>query len=127
MNVQLVDSQAQWLRVTTKATEVSLRQILIPTQSALHPNYPNPFNPETWLPYQLSDDSHVISWIYDPMGRVIRHLDLGEKPSGYYLSKGRAAYWDGKNRLGEQVASGIYFYQLQADNFTATRKMLVKN
>ena len=81
----------------------------IPTQIALLPNYPNPFNPETWIPYELSTDTDVRITIYNAQGVVIRTLQLGRQSAGYYTDRERAAYWDGRNALGEQVASGIYF------------------
>ena len=97
----------------------------IPETTALLPNYPNPFNPETWLPYQLATPTEVALSIYSIEGRLVRMLDLGHQPAGVYRSKQRAAYWDGKNQFGEKVASGLYFYTLMAGNFTATRKMLI--
>ena len=97
----------------------------IPETTALLPNYPNPFNPETWLPYQLATPAEVTLSIYSIDGRLARILDLGHQPAGIYQSKHRAAYWDGKNQLGEPVASGLYFYTLTAGEFTSTRKMLI--
>ena len=97
-----------------------------PVQTALLVNYPNPFNPETWIPYQLSEAAEVIVSIYAVNGTLIRTLDLGHQPAGLYQGKSRAAYWDGKNALGEPVASGIYFYTLTAGDFNATRKMLIR-
>ena len=98
---------------------------LIPEETILLPNYPNPFNPETWIPYHLSNPSEVTITIYDTRGTVIRHLDLGHQREGYYTSQSRAAYWDGRNTVGERVASGIYFYQLQADHLSLLRKMVI--
>ena len=97
----------------------------IPDTTALLPNYPNPFNPETWIPYHLATDAAVVLTIYDTQGIAVRTLTLGHQPAGIYESRGRAAYWDGKNQLGEPVASGVYFYTLTADDFTATRKLLI--
>ena len=88
-------------------------------------NYPNPFNPETWIPYKLAKASDVKIIIYDAKGFMVRTLVLGHQSAGYYTSRSRAAYWDGRNTLGEQVASGIYFYQLQADKISPMRKMLI--
>ena len=96
-----------------------------PEASALLPNYPNPFNPETWLPYHLAKATDVALTIYDVRGSVVRTLKIGHQPAGVYQSKHRAAYWDGKNELGEKVASGLYFYTLTAGDFTATRKLLI--
>ncbi|MCY3724580.1 MAG: dockerin type I domain-containing protein [Candidatus Poribacteria bacterium] len=104
----------------------SLLALLVPTETALLPNYPNPFNPETWIPYQLSEPSDVSLAIYAADGSLVRTLDLGHQPMGIYESRSRAAYWDGKNALGERVASGVYFYILTAGDFTATRKMLIR-
>ena len=98
---------------------------LTPKQTVLLPNYPNPFNPETWMPYHLSNDANVQISIYDTRGELVRWLDLGHQIAGYYADRGKAAYWDGRNNQGESVASGVYFYHLSADDYSATRKMLV--
>ena len=103
----------------------SLLASLIPEKTALLPNYPNPFNPETWIPYQLSEPAEVTLRIYSVNGTLIRSLALGYLPAGIYENRSRAVYWDGKNDVGEAVASGIYFYQLQADNMSLLRKMLI--
>ena len=99
---------------------------LLPKETTLLPNYPNPFNPETWIPYQLSEPADVTLRIYAVNGELVRTLALGHKPAGIYESRTRAVYWDGKNDVGESVASGIYFYTLTAGDFTATRKMLIR-
>ena len=99
---------------------------LTPKETALLPNYPNPFNPETWIPYQLAEPAEVTLRIHAVDGTLVRTLSLGHKGVGMYQSRSRAAYWDGRNRLGEPVASGAYFYTLIADDFTATRKMLIR-
>ena len=99
---------------------------LQPDETALLHNYPNPFNPETWIPYQLAVSAEVALRIYAANGALVRTLDLGHQPAGIYWSRSRAAYWDGKNEVGEPVASGIYFYTLTAGDFTATRKMLIR-
>ena len=110
-----------------------------PARTALLQNYPNPFNPETWIPYQLEKDSNVTIRIMDIQGRLVRQLNLGSNHAGAYVSRERAAYWDGRNTFGEKVSSGIYFYTLQVENskqaistglneagkFTATRKMVI--
>ena len=98
---------------------------LSPLQTVLLANYPNPFNPETWIPYQLAAAADVSLTIYTADGQRVRKLSLGHKPAGIYESKSRAAYWNGKNNNGEFVASGLYFYTLTAGDFTATRKMLI--
>ena len=97
-----------------------------PEETSLLPNYPNPFNPETWIPYQLAKPADVTVSIYAADGKLVRTLDLGHLSVGLYESRSRAAYWDGKNALGEPVASGVYFYTLTAGEFTATRKMLIR-
>ena len=100
--------------------------VLVPKETALLPNYPNPFNPETWIPYHLAKDADVTLTIYAIDGQVVRRLALGHQPAGMYQNRSRAAYWDGKNAVGEPVASGVYFYTLTAGDFTATRKMLIR-
>ena len=99
---------------------------VLPDETALLSNYPNPFNPETWIPYQLSTAVDVSLTIYDVRGVVVRQLALGHRPAGFYYSRGRAVHWDGRNQLGEKVASGLYFYTFTAGDFTATRKMLIR-
>ncbi len=96
------------------------------TNAALGVNYPNPFNPETWIPYELDEPTNVTIEIYGVNGQLVRSLDLGHQPSGVYMSRSRAAYWDGKNEYGERVASGVYFYTLITKNFIATRKMVIR-
>ena len=96
-----------------------------PDATVLLANYPNPFNPETWIPYHLATSTDVRINIYNAQGILVRALTLGHQPAGYYTSRSRAAYWDGRNALGERVASGIYFYQLQADEISPMRKMVI--
>ena len=98
---------------------------LKPGQTALLPNYPNPFNPETWIPYQLAKNTDAVIHIYSQTGELLRSLDLGFQQAGYYVGKSRAAYWDGRNDSGEPVASGVYFYQLITSESTRTRKMVI--
>ena len=98
---------------------------LRPTETRLLANYPNPFNPETWLPYELAVDSDVEIFIYNARGVLVRHLALGHQPAGYYVAKSRAAYWNGRNRHGERVSSGVYFYQLRAGDISHLRKMVI--
>ena len=102
-----------------------LARVLTPNKTALLANYPNPFNPETWIPYQLSKAADVTISIYAADGSVVRTLSLGHRDVGTYKNRSQAAYWDGKNEMGESVASGVYFYTLIAGNFSATRKMLI--
>ena len=104
----------------------ALLATLIPQETSLQPNYPNPFNPETWIPYQLATPAEVVLTIYDMNGGVVRRLVVGHQAPGMYQSRSRAVYWDGRNQRGESVASGLYFYTLRANNFTATRKMLIR-
>ncbi len=108
---------------------------LVPERTTLLMNYPNPFNPETWIPYQLAEPATVTLRIYGVSGTLVRTLNLGHQPAGRYHQRNRAAYWDGKNDVGESVASGVYFYTLStestrdsvtAGDFTATRKMLIR-
>ena len=98
---------------------------LIPEETALLRNYPNPFNPETWIPYQLAHAADVTLTIYDTKGVLVRQLDLGHQQAGYYTNKTRAAYWDGRNHLGELVGSGVYFYHLRAGDYSTIRKMVI--
>jgi hypothetical protein len=109
---------------------------LSPTQTTLLPNYPNPFNPDTWLPYQISEDAQVTITIYNVRGQVVRILNVGRQKAGVYLTKDRAAYWNGRDNHGQEVTSGIYFYTLQVEplnlagnktisKFIATRKMVI--
>ncbi len=100
--------------------------LVTPDKTRLYPNYPNPFNPETWIPYQLAEPADVTLHIYGSNGVLIRSLALGYRVAGIYDSKRRAAYWDGKNDMGEPVASGVYFYTLSAGDFRGTRKMLIR-
>lgn len=97
-----------------------------PEETVLLTNYPNPFNPETWIPYQLAKPAEVTVTIYAADGKLVRTLALGHQAAGVYQSKSRAAYWDGRNEVGESVASGVYFYTLKAGDFTATRKMIIQ-
>ena len=98
---------------------------LIVPETKLLPNYPNPFNPETWLPYQLAGDAAMKITIYDIRGKLVRRLDLGHQAAGYYVSPDRAAYWDGRSDSGERVSSGLYFYRLKSAHFSAVRRMVI--
>ena len=98
---------------------------VLPDETALLPNYPNPFNPETWIPYELATDTDVRITIYNAQGVVVRSLSLGHQSAGYYTDRERAAYWDGRNALGEQVASGVYFYQFETAEMSSMRKMVI--
>ena len=111
---------------TPASTDAAKAPPVLPAETSLLPNYPNPFNPETWIPYQLAKPVDVSVSIYAADGKLVRTLILGHKQAGIYQSKSRAAYWDGRNQQGEPVASGIYFYTLTAGDFTATKKMLIR-
>ena len=121
------------LRYTVTAADVANSRIKlpeltayqIPTETALLPNYPNPFNPETWIPYQLAEDADVTLTIYDAKGETVRRLNLGHQMAGYYADRGKSAYWDGRNNNGESVASGLYFYQLKTPSFRQIRRMVI--
>jgi len=97
----------------------------IPTVTELVGNYPNPFNPETWIAYNLAQESNETIRIYDTKGKVVRMLQLGRKPAGMYVNQESAVYWDGKNDAGEAVSSGLYFYSLITDEAFSTRRMVV--
>ena len=96
-----------------------------PSQGVLLQNFPNPFNPETWIPFRLSKPGTVNINIYSASGQLVRRLNLGHRDVGDYSSRDRAIYWDGKNDDGEQVTSGIYFYSIKSGDFTATKKMII--
>ena len=121
------------LRYTVTAEEVkqSLIQLPelvayeIPAETELLHNYPNPFNPETWIPYRLAEDAFVTLAIYDGGGQVVRTIDVGHQGAAVYESRSKAIYWDGRNQVGEMVASGVYFYHLSAGDYSATRKMMI--
>ena len=98
---------------------------LTPKETVLLPNYPNPFNPETWIPYQLANDCDVTLTLYSPKGALIRRFEFGHQSAGYYTARSKAAYWDGRNENGESVASGVYFYQLCAGDYSALRRMVI--
>ena len=132
VDVQHWITQARHAKLTDPHAQAGIRFLqyllaaLIPKETALFANYPNPFNPETWIPYQLAKPAEVSISIYTVDGTLVRALDLGHQRPGMYQSRARAAYWDGRNEVGESVASGVYFYTLTAGDFTATRKMLIR-
>lgn len=98
---------------------------VLPKKSALLQNFPNPFNPETWIPYQLAKEAEVVIDIYNIKGQLVRTLSVGPKPAGSYISKEKSAFWNGQNNIGESAASGLYFYRLKAGDFQAVRKMII--
>ena len=104
---------------------ISILPKRLPAQTQLLANYPNPFNPETWIPFKLSQDSQVSITIYDVEGQIVRQLELGQMVAGRYIRADLAAYWDGKTETGEAVASGTYFYQLDAGDYLETKKMVI--
>jgi hypothetical protein len=121
------------IRYTLTQSDIELGRIalgnliasVIPSRSELLANFPNPFNPETWIPFKLQAASDTSITIYDVHGRMIRQLELGYIPAGVYQTKAKAAYWDGTNNIGERVASGVYFYHLKSSEFSASRKMVI--
>ena len=121
---KLTQTDPAYLRGITVLEQ--LHKALTPKETALLANYPNPFNPETWIPYHLAKDAEVTLHIYAVNGTLVRTLTLGHQAAGMYQNRSRAAYWDGKNSIGEKVASGLYYYTLTAGDFTATRKMFIR-
>ena len=119
----LISGMEMQLEDGDRELTVSLRPL--PKVTQLLQNYPNPFNPETWIPYQLNQASEVSLSVYSSDGKLVRHIDLGLKPAGNYQRTERAVYWDGRNANGESVASGVYFYRLQAEDYSQTRKMVI--
>ena len=111
-----------------KKSRIQLEDLIayeIPAETELLRNYPNPFNPETWIPYRLAEDADVSLTIYNVNGELVRSIDVGHQTAAVYESRSKAIYWDGRNRFGEQIASGIYFYSLSTGDFSATRKMVI--
>ncbi|MFC1712705.1 Ig-like domain-containing protein [Candidatus Poribacteria bacterium] len=127
LKLQRVDLyQPNALPIDSRPVDSEFRSWAIPVEhSALLQNFPNPFNPDTWIPYQLKESDKVTIQIFNVAGELVRKLDLGYKSAGLYVSSSRAAYWNGRNEAGEQVSSGVYFYNIQAGEFTATKKMVV--
>ena len=114
-----VETTIQFLRLWLENANQNI------SETKLLPNYPNPFNPETWIPYQLAKAADVSVKIYDVGGRLVQTISVGFKPVGYYLTRERAAYWDGRNATGESVSSGVYFLQFIAGDFSATRQIAI--
>jgi hypothetical protein len=124
------ESISLFTRTDTPPADVQPRgKLILPLgqikQNALFQNYPNPSNPETWIPYNLATDAIVTITIYNAQGQQIRALTIGAQPAGLYLTKDKAVYWDGRNDEGELAASGVYFYQLQVGDFSAIKKMII--
>jgi len=120
-DVQIVDGAGRFSRLP----ELHAALHTVPHKTRLLANYPNPFNPETWIPFELAEDANVKVKIYDVSGRLVRTLDLGDCSAARYVERSAAAYWDGRNFCGERVASGVYLYRLTAGNFSAVRRMVV--
>ena len=134
VQIDIIQEQIDLLIATNDRSPAAMRVLIYlqqllatarPEKTQLFANYPNPFNPETWIPYELATDTHVRITIYNTQGVVIRTLQFGHQSAGYYTGRDRAAYWDGRNALGEQVASGLYFYQLETDTMSSMRKMVI--
>ncbi len=124
-------AEAQGLDLTDPKLQSGIRfleqllSVLVPKETELLHNYPNPFNPETWIPYRLAEDAFVTLTIYNQRGSVVRRLNVGHQTASVYESRSKAIYWDGRNAVGDRVASGIYFYTLTAGDYSATRKMVI--
>jgi len=120
-DVQIVDGDGRFSHLP----ELHAKLSTVPHKTRLLANYPNPFNPETWIPFALAEDAKVNIQIYDVSGRLVRTLDLGRVPAGFYVDRSSAAYWDGRNNTGESVASGLYLYRLSAGYFSAMRRIVI--
>jgi hypothetical protein len=127
------DARIEPVQYTVTQEDIKLGRIIlgnlavriIPKHSQLMQNWPNPFNPETWIPFQLSKGADVTITIYDVHGRAVRRFDLGYIPAGIYSTQSNAIHWNGTNDNGERVSSGVYFYHIQAGEFSASRKMAI--
>jgi hypothetical protein len=133
LNVAAQSFRVEPIQYTLTETDIELSRVtlgeliarVIPSRSELLSNFPNPFNPETWIPFNLAETADAVVTIYDVYGHLVRTIDLGSLHAGLYSTKAKAAYWNGTNAFGERVASGIYFYHLQAGEFSATRRMVI--
>jgi len=114
-----IDLERGWMVLPTIEAET------IPTETRLLPNFPNPFNPETWIPFDLAQSANVRITIYSMSGEIVRVIVLRNLPAGSYTNRSKAVHWDGTNSMGECVASGLYFYRLEAGSFHATRRMVI--
>ena len=121
----LVTKNGERLNARVQPIQLDVESLILPERDVLLANYPNPFNPETWIPYHLSQGADVQLQIFSSTGQLIRSLDIGHQEAGIYANRARAAYWDGRNNLGERIASGVYFYSLQAGDYHAIRRMLI--
>jgi hypothetical protein len=120
--IEFADSDFNYNQVQGSQT-IALK--VVPKENKVLQNHPNPFNPETWIPYYLAEGCDVQLTIYNQKGELVRRIDLGHKPEGVYTSRGDAIYWNGRNDQGEKVASGLYFYQIKAGRFQQVRRMLL--
>lgn len=121
--LNLVDAEgSRW----SQSLPLTVQARPVPEHSQLLASFPNPCNPDTWIPYQLQQASDVRVCVYDLRGHLVRELHLGYRDAGWYTARDQAAHWDGRNQLGESVSSGVYLVQLQAGEFTAMRKLLVR-
>ena len=123
--VETVLSAGMEMQLASGERELTVSLRPLPKVTQLLQNYPNPFNPETWIPFELNQDSEVSLTIYDTVGRLVRRIDLGFQPAGIYLRREQAIYWDGRTQSGEQVASGTYFYTLKTAGYVSTQKMII--
>ena len=123
--IEEVSANSTHKELVRRFLEALLISVEKPLDTRLHANYPNPFNPETWIPYQLAENSDVTIRIYDASGHIVRTLFAGHQTAGYYLSRGEAVYWDGKNESGEQVASGVYICELETPTFKQTSRLVI--
>jgi hypothetical protein len=129
-DANLIAGPVTWQLDANHLRQAYLHQQLVigdvmPNQTRLLPNYPNPFNPETWIPFELEQEASVSMTIFDSRGRIVRKLEIGHRPAGRHLSQSQAAYWNGRNQRGEAVAAGVYFYTLSTNGYTASRKMVI--
>jgi len=126
-NIEEISDDVTQIKLVRHFLRRLLRLFEGPLETKLYPNYPNPFNPETWIPYQLAEDTEVKIRVYDVSGHLVRTVFSGHQAVGYYLSRNQAAYWDGRNEVGERVAGGVYIYELKTDTFQQTgRFVLIK-
>jgi len=123
--METVLSAGMEMQLASGERELTISLRPLPKATALLQNYPNPFNPETWIPFELNQDSEVSLTIYDMAGRLVRRLDIGFQEAGTYLRRDQAIYWDGRTQSGEQVASGTYFYTLKTADYVSTQKMII--
>jgi len=124
-NLSLVNRQSQLVPVEIDPSVVIGQESAVVTRFSIGQNYPNPFNPETWIPYQLAGSEEVVVHIYNAVGHLVRRIDVGLRSAGDYTSRNSAVYWDGRNQLGEQSASGVYYYTIDVGDLSATSKMLL--